>query len=51
VADGTTDAAKRLRNTLDCDTGLGILRHADAGYDSAIAARRRFALGLGSTGE
>jgi urocanate hydratase len=46
VADGTTGSAERLKNTLDCDTGLGILRHADAGYDTALDARERTHLGL-----
>ncbi len=46
VADGTASAAARLRHVLDCDTGMGILRYADAGYDSALAARARFKLGL-----
>jgi len=46
VADGTPAAAQRLTNTLDCDTGMGILRHADAGYDDALAARARTHLGL-----
>jgi len=46
VADGTTSAATRLRNTLNCDTGMGVLRHADAGYPSAQQARTRFKLGL-----
>lgn len=46
IADGMPDTAERLRSTLDCDTGLGVLRHADAGYESAVVARRRFGLGL-----
>jgi urocanate hydratase len=46
VADGTKAAAERLAHVLDCDTGLGVLRHADAGYDRAIEARERFGLGL-----
>jgi urocanate hydratase len=46
VADGTASAAERLKNTLDCDTGMGILRHADAGYETAQEARRRMRLGL-----
>jgi urocanate hydratase len=46
IADGTQAAAERLARVLDCDTGLGVLRHADAGYDSAIEARERFGLGL-----
>jgi urocanate hydratase len=35
VADGTASAAERLRRVLDGDTGIGVLRHADAGYDLA----------------
>jgi urocanate hydratase len=46
VADGTASAAERLRNVLDCDTGLGVLRLADAGYPTALAARDRHGLGL-----
>jgi len=46
IADGTASAAGRLRNTLNCDTGMGILRHADAGYETAQQARARFNLGL-----
>lgn len=46
VADGTDSAATRLRNTLNCDTGMGILRHADAGYEAAEQARDNFKLGL-----
>ncbi|SFJ70449.1 urocanate hydratase [Paenibacillus sp. UNC496MF] len=36
VADGTDDAADRLRRVLTTDPGMGIIRHADAGYDEAI---------------
>jgi urocanate hydratase len=46
VADGTSEAGERLKNTLDCDTGMGVLRHADAGYETAIDARERLHLGL-----
>jgi len=35
VADGTENAAKRLERVLTADPGLGIVRHADAGYDIA----------------
>jgi urocanate hydratase len=35
VADGTDDAAKRLSRVLRNDPGIGVIRHADAGYDSA----------------
>jgi urocanate hydratase len=40
VADGTDAAAARLRRVLTTDPGMGIVRHADAGYDEAIAAAR-----------
>ncbi len=36
VADGSDDAAGRLRRVLRTDPGTGIMRHADAGYDEAI---------------
>ena len=36
VADGTADASARLERVLDTDPGLGVLRHADAGYSKAI---------------
>ncbi|HEV3028454.1 MAG TPA: urocanate hydratase, partial [Planctomycetota bacterium] len=38
VADGSEDAAGRLERVLTTDPGLGIVRHADAGYDLAKAA-------------
>jgi len=41
VADGTPQAAKRLERVLTTDPGLGILRHADAGYPQAIQAAKR----------
>jgi urocanate hydratase len=41
VADGSTQAAERIRRTLTADPGLGIVRHADAGYPEALAAARR----------
>lgn len=41
VADGTPEAAKRLERVLTVDPGLGIARHADAGYDQAISAAKR----------
>ena len=36
VADGTPDAAKRLKNVLTNDPATGVMRHVDAGYDLAI---------------
>jgi urocanate hydratase len=41
VADGTPEAAKRLERVLTTDPGMGIVRHADAGYPEAIAAAKR----------
>jgi urocanate hydratase len=46
IADGTDAAAERLERALDVDTALGVLRHADAGYDEAIECAREFGLGL-----
>lgn len=36
VADGTEEAARRLERVLTYDPGMGIVRHADAGYKQAI---------------
>ena len=36
VADGTPEAARRLERVLTSDPGMGIVRHADAGYEEAI---------------
>ncbi|HZS52687.1 MAG TPA: urocanate hydratase [Bryobacterales bacterium] len=36
VADGTADGAGRIERVLTCDPGIGILRHADAGYEEAL---------------
>ncbi len=44
VADGTPEAARRLERVLTTDPGLGIVRHADAGYPEAIEAARRHGL-------
>ncbi len=41
VADGTPEAAVRLERVLTTDPGMGIVRHADAGYEIAIAAAKR----------
>jgi urocanate hydratase len=41
VADGSPAAARRLERVLTTDPGMGIVRHADAGYAEAIAAVRR----------
>jgi len=41
VADGTLEADEKLERVLTCDPGLGIVRHADAGYPEAIDAAAR----------
>ena len=41
VADGTPEAARRLERVLTTDPGMGVVRHADAGYEEAVAAARR----------
>ena len=40
VADGTPSAARRLERVLTSDPAMGILRHADAGYEEAIRVGR-----------
>ena len=46
VADGTEAAAKRLARVLVNDSGSGVMRHADAGYESAIDCAKRNGLNL-----
>ncbi|HUC41608.1 MAG TPA: urocanate hydratase [Gemmatimonadales bacterium] len=46
VADGTPAAGKRLERVLTNDPGIGVARHADAGYPEAIATARRHHLRL-----
>ncbi len=46
VADGTDDAASKLSRVLRNDPGLGIIRHADAGYDVAKDYARKFNLDI-----
>jgi len=41
VADGTEEAARRLERVLTTDPGLGVVRHADAGYEIAITTAKR----------
>jgi urocanate hydratase len=40
VADGTREADERLERVLTCDPGIGVARHADAGYPEALATAR-----------
>lgn len=46
VADGTDDAAERIKRVLHNDPALGVIRHADAGYDIAKDTLRKHKLGL-----
>ena len=46
VADGTEDAAIRLRRVLHNDPAMGVIRHADAGYETAIETAKHFGLNL-----
>jgi urocanate hydratase len=44
VADGTPEAAIRIERVLTTDPGMGIVRHADAGYPIAIQAAKRYGI-------
>ena len=44
VADGTTEAADRLRRVLTFDPMMGIIRHTDAGYERAMDNARKFGI-------
>jgi urocanate hydratase len=46
VADGTPEAALRLERVLTTDPGMGVLRHADAGYPAAISFAQNAGLRL-----
>jgi urocanate hydratase len=46
VADGTPDAARRLERVLWNDPATGVMRHADAGYEDAIACAKEKGLDL-----
>ncbi|HMG97870.1 MAG TPA: urocanate hydratase, partial [Gaiellales bacterium] len=46
VADGTAQAAERLGAVLTNDPGIGVLRYADAGYETAVETAARAGLGL-----
>jgi urocanate hydratase len=40
VADGSAEAAERLERVLTTDPGMGVVRHADAGYERALEVAR-----------
>jgi urocanate hydratase len=46
VADGSEAAGRRLERVLTGDPGMGVARHADAGYDAAIACAREHGVDL-----
>ncbi len=46
VADGTEAAGKRLERVLTSDPGLGVARHADAGYEQAVRTARKHGIQL-----
>ena len=55
VVDGTVAAERRLERVLTTDPGMGVVRHADAGYEEAIETARQSAiripmLGIGEPG-
>ncbi|MFQ5530837.1 MAG: urocanate hydratase, partial [Gemmatimonadota bacterium] len=51
VADGTLEAAGRLERVLTADPGMGIARHADAGYETAIGVARSAGVRVPMLGE
>ena len=51
VADGTPEAALRLERVLTTDPGMGVARHADAGYEIAIDAAKRHGLKMPMLGK
>jgi urocanate hydratase len=46
VADGSELARRKLERVLTTDPGTGVMRHADAGYDDALAAAREQGVNL-----
>jgi urocanate hydratase len=50
VCDGTAEAARRVERVLWNDPATGVMRHADAGYEDAIACARQHDLNLPSLG-
>lgn len=44
VADGSDEAAVRIERVLTTDPGMGVVRHADAGYPEAIEAAKRMGI-------
>jgi urocanate hydratase len=51
VADGTPEMRERLERVLTNDPGLGVARHADAGYESAVETARQHGIRIPMRGE
>jgi len=51
VADGTDLAGRRIERVLKADPGLGVVRHVDAGYDTAVVAARDHGLRIPMLGD
>jgi urocanate hydratase len=51
LADGTDAAAEKLERVLTTDPGTGVMRHADAGYEEAIAVARERGIDLPSVAD
>jgi urocanate hydratase len=51
VADGTPEAARRLERVLTSDPGMGVVRHADAGYPEAISFAKANGVNIPMLGE
>jgi urocanate hydratase len=45
VADGSAESERRLQRVLTSDPGMGVIRHADAGYEDAIRFAREHDVG------
>ncbi len=48
VCDGTPEASERIRRVLTYDPGMGVVRHADAGYRQAMVNARRWKISMPS---
>ena len=46
VADGTKEAEERLNRVLNYDPAMGIVRHADAGYEQAVDNAKKFGINM-----
>jgi urocanate hydratase len=51
VADGTSMAARKIERVLNNDPGLGVVRHADAGYEVARQTARERGIRMPMAGE